>query len=120
MQDKKRWCNAIAFSVYALMFTIYQSHLVPFGYHFILLSRFISPQGPIKLFNFKLFTRSESVACYHCGERVATRSVVKMPFNGKQRDLCCHGCEAVLMLVEANGLTDEYLSGKSGAEPITS
>ena len=101
-----------------LMFMKYQNRLVSFGYHssgiscLLLLCR-------IKLFNFKLFTRPESVTCYHCGERVAVRSVVKILFDGKQRDLCCHGCEAVLMMVEANGLTGEYLSGKSGVLPIT-
>jgi len=70
-------------------------------------------QSQINLFNFKLFTRPESLACYHCGERVAVKSVVKMQFDGAQRDLCCHGCEAVLMLVDANGLTSDYVAEKS-------
>ena len=68
------------------------------------------------MFNFKLFTRAESVACYHCGERVAVKSVVKMQFDGAVRDLCCHGCEAVLMLVEANGLTSDYVAEKNSAQ----
>lgn len=73
-------------------------------------------QSQIQLFNFKLFTRPESVTCYHCGERVAVRSVVKMEFDGVERDLCCHGCEAVLMLVLANGLTSDYLTEKASAQ----
>jgi len=76
-------------------------------------------QRIFKLFTFSLFNRAQTCSCYHCGEQVAVRSVVKMLFDGKQRDLCCHGCEAVLLMVEANGLTSDYLSEKNNAVPIT-
>jgi hypothetical protein len=59
-----------------------------------------------------LFTRQETVACYHCGEQVALRHLVRGMFDGEQRDLCCHGCEAVLRMIESNGLTGEYLQNK--------
>jgi len=60
-----------------------------------------------------LFARQETVACYHCGERVALRHLIRGAFNGEQRDLCCHGCEAVLRMIETNGLTGEYLQNKT-------
>jgi len=69
----------------------------------------------IDVFKFKFFSRPESLACYHCGEQVSVRDVVKHTFHGQSRDLCCHGCEAVLMMVESNGLTDTYLRDKASA-----
>ncbi|MET3105315.1 hypothetical protein AAKU67_001064 [Oxalobacteraceae bacterium GrIS 2.11] len=68
---------------------------------------------------FGLFTRRESIPCYHCGERVALRHVVTLKFDGALRDLCCHGCEAVLMMVESHGLTDEYVQNKNSTALLT-
>lgn len=99
--------------------TLDQSGFGQFGYYSAIYPLFIRPPVRLKLFNFKLFTRPQTCACYHCGERVPVRDVVKMLFDGKERDLCCHGCEAVLMMVEANGLSAEYLSEKNSAQPLT-
>jgi len=74
----------------------------------------------VKLFHFKFFTKSPSIACYHCGDQVALRDVVVHDFHGESRQLCCHGCEAVLMMVEANGLSNAYVRGKSTTQPLTS
>ncbi|TDK68417.1 heavy metal translocating P-type ATPase metal-binding domain-containing protein [Sapientia aquatica] len=64
-------------------------------------------------------TKQESVACYHCGEQVSLRRVVRADFNGASRELCCHGCAAVLMMIETNGLIDVYLSNKSPVKPVS-
>lgn len=66
----------------------------------------------------RLFTRPETIACYHCGEPVALHNAVRLNFDGEQRDLCCHGCEAVLMMVESNGLTYEYVKNRVTQWPV--
>jgi len=50
---------------------------------------------------------------------VSLRDVVRMDFNGAQRNLCCHGCEAVLLMVESNGLMSDYLLNKDATQPLT-
>ena len=55
---------------------------------------------------------ADSVSCYHCDERVAKRHVIVAVFAGLERELCCHGCETVLLLVAANGLTETYVNSK--------
>ena len=59
-------------------------------------------------------TRQQNkVCCFHCGDYVSQRRVVRCDFDGASRELCCHGCAAVLRMVEENGLTSQYWQDKS-------
>jgi len=100
-------------------FTPDQSHFFEFGYDCRPNAKSTTP-GSIQLFNFKFFTKSPSIACYHCGDQVALRDAVVHEFHGAPRDLCCHGCVAVLMMIEANSLTNDYLRDKAITETLTS
>lgn len=41
-------------------------------------------------------------------------------FNGNAQAVCCHGCLAVLQVVERNGMTQQYLQEKSGMKVAVS
>ena len=66
-----------------------------------------------QLVNVPQWTRQQvRVPCYHFGELVAQRRIVMADFDGAPRELCCHGCAAVLHMVEKNGLTSAYLQDR--------
>jgi Cu2+-exporting ATPase len=46
--------------------------------------------------------------CYHCGLPVPETSPFHTKIMGEQRELCCHGCQAVAETIVANGLEDYY------------
>ncbi|NMM36835.1 MAG: hypothetical protein HHJ09_04865 [Glaciimonas sp.] len=64
----------------------------------------------------EIFARSAAanpkIACFHCGERVRQRRVVQVVFDGVCRDVCCHGCAAILSTVEQLGQSEQYLALK--------
>lgn len=56
------------------------------------------------------------VACFHCGELVRHKRIVHVVFNGLTRDVCCHGCAAILSTVEQLGQCEPYLIQKQQLE----
>ena len=55
----------------------------------------------------------EKIECYHCGERMKEKKALYIHFNGQQRPVCCHGCQAILMTIERNKMVSEYLHARS-------
>lgn len=49
--------------------------------------------------------------CFHCGEPVV--QVIELEFAGQTRQLCCHGCLAVLQTIQQAGRSEEYLAHKA-------
>ena len=47
-------------------------------------------------------------ACYHCGLPVPREASHVVAVDGRQRSMCCAGCEAAAQLIVDNGLTDYY------------
>ena len=47
-------------------------------------------------------------ACYHCGLPVPREARHVVAVDGRQRSMCCAGCEAAAQLIVDNGLTDYY------------
>jgi hypothetical protein len=56
------------------------------------------------------------IACFHCGELVRKKRVVPVIFDGICRDVCCHGCAAILSTVEQLGQSEQYLARKQQLE----
>ncbi len=56
------------------------------------------------------------IACFHCGELVRQKRVVQVVFDGVSRDVCCHGCAAILSTVEQMGQTEQYMTHKQQLE----
>lgn len=56
------------------------------------------------------------IACFHCGELVRQKRVVHVIFDGVCRDVCCHGCAAILSTVEQLGQCAPYLAQKQQLE----
>lgn len=56
------------------------------------------------------------IACFHCGELVRQKRVVHVVFDGACRDVCCHGCAAILSTVEQLGQIEPYLARKQQLE----
>lgn len=48
------------------------------------------------------------IACYHCGLPVPEASPYRAVILSEQRELCCHGCQAVAESIVENGLEDYY------------
>lgn len=48
------------------------------------------------------------IACYHCGLPVARGTHFRVLVDGRERSMCCAGCEAVAQAIVANGLADYY------------
>lgn len=46
--------------------------------------------------------------CYHCGLPVPPGVDLPVEIDGKPRQMCCAGCQAVAQAIVANGLTDYY------------
>jgi hypothetical protein len=55
---------------------------------------------------------ADRIACFHCGDSVKRSKAVAVAFDGEQRQVCCHGCAAVLNTVEQMGMTAQYLEQK--------
>ena len=49
-------------------------------------------------------------ACYHCGLPVPEDVHLPVSIGGEEREMCCHGCQAVAQAIVANGLQDYYRS----------
>lgn len=50
--------------------------------------------------------------CFHCQEVMSVRQVVTVRFDGAERQVCCHGCAAVLATVQENGLSQQYWAAR--------
>lgn len=51
--------------------------------------------------------------CYHCGQPIPDDVELSVAVAGKERPMCCHGCQAVAQSIVANGLEDYYRSRDS-------
>jgi Cu2+-exporting ATPase len=60
---------------------------------------------------------ADEQACYHCGLPVSPDTHFHVSVEGKDRRMCCAGCEAVAQAIVGNGLTDYYRH--RGAMPET-
>jgi hypothetical protein len=60
----------------------------------------------------KLFIPSERLVCFHCDERYRPSKNVDVVFQTELRQVCCHGCAAVLKTIEQQGLVQDYLNAK--------
>lgn len=49
-----------------------------------------------------------SDSCYHCGLPVPDGIDFPVEVDGRQRDMCCAGCQAVAQAIVAGGLADYY------------
>ena len=62
---------------------------------------------------FSSFQVSEKINCFHCDEKMKKHKALFTVFNGNSYPVCCHGCVAVLQVIERNGMTKQYLQAKS-------
>lgn len=46
--------------------------------------------------------------CYHCGLPVPEGADYRVEIDGRSRDMCCHGCQAVAQAIVDGGLTSFY------------
>jgi len=53
-------------------------------------------------------TPSADPSCYHCGLPVPPQVHHYVNVDGRQRNMCCIGCEAAARLIVDNGLSDYY------------
>lgn len=60
---------------------------------------------------FKQFSEEKRI-CYHCDDTMRLSKVVLVDFDGKSREVCCHGCAAILKNIEAQHLIAEYYQAK--------
>lgn len=51
---------------------------------------------------------SDLASCYHCGLPLPPAADFRARILGEERELCCHGCQAVAEAIAANGLEDYY------------
>ncbi len=52
--------------------------------------------------------------CFHCQAPMTARQVVTVQFDGAERQVCCHGCAAVLTTLQENGLCQSYRAARNG------
>lgn len=66
------------------------------------------------LFNFAAKFSHSAVRrpCFHCADLMYEREILPVMFDGEIRQVCCHGCVAVLQTVEQHGLQSEYYLSK--------
>lgn len=50
----------------------------------------------------------DRAGCWHCGEPIPTGVEISAEIGGQARDMCCHGCQTVAMLIDSAGLTRYY------------
>lgn len=60
---------------------------------------------------FKQFAEEKRI-CYHCDDTMRQSKVVLIYFDGDNREVCCHGCAAILKNIEAQHLIAEYYQAK--------
>ncbi|MDR3220469.1 MAG: heavy metal translocating P-type ATPase [Candidatus Accumulibacter sp.] len=48
------------------------------------------------------------LTCYHCGLPVPPQTRYRVTVEGRERHMCCAGCEAVAQAIVGNGLADYY------------
>ncbi len=53
-----------------------------------------------------------NIPCYHCHELMLEQDVIAVNFAGQERQVCCHGCQAVLQTIESSKMTQDYLRFK--------
>ena len=46
--------------------------------------------------------------CYHCGLPIPSTAEFPVEVDGRRREMCCTGCQAVAQAIVANGLDDYY------------
>ncbi len=51
---------------------------------------------------------SEIQNCFHCGLPVPDDADYRVEIDGRPRDMCCHGCQAVAQAIVDGGLTSFY------------
>jgi hypothetical protein len=61
---------------------------------------------------FSSFQASEKIVCFHCDEKMKKSKALFATFNSHSYPVCCHGCLAVLQVVERNDMTKQYLQAK--------
>ena len=47
-------------------------------------------------------------ACFHCGQPVPQGSHYHVVIKGEERDMCCHGCQAVAQAIVDGGMESFY------------
>ena len=47
-------------------------------------------------------------SCYHCGLPVPDGAEYPVEIHGQERDMCCHGCQAVAQAIVDGGLESFY------------
>ena len=62
---------------------------------------------------FSNFQKSEKIDCFHCHEKMKKHRALFTMFNGNLYPVCCHGCLAVLQVIERNGMTQQYMEAKN-------
>jgi hypothetical protein len=56
--------------------------------------------------------RAARLRCFHCDESMSQAQSVAQLFDGSERQVCCHGCAAVLDTVQQNGLVAQYWAAR--------
>ena len=46
--------------------------------------------------------------CFHCGLPLPGGEAIRVTIAGTERAVCCHGCEAAALVIDAAGLADYY------------
>lgn len=67
-------------------------------------------------FAFKFSRSGSRRPCFHCAEPMHESEILSVKFDGEIRQVCCHGCVAVLQAVEQHGLQSEYYLSKLPTE----
>lgn len=68
--------------------------------------------GLFSVFPFKLFRTGVRHPCFHCDELMYESEKLPVMFDGEIRQVCCHGCVAVLQAIEQHGLKSDYYLSK--------
>lgn len=55
----------------------------------------------------------EKLDCFHCDDRMRKSKAVPILFDGEIRQVCCHGCAAILASIEKVHLIEEYYQSKT-------
>ena len=50
----------------------------------------------------------EAQACWHCGESIPPGVDIRADIGGRDRSMCCHGCQTVARLIDSAGLSRYY------------
>lgn len=51
---------------------------------------------------------AESTYCFHCGLPVASNLKIFVEYKGKNKPMCCYGCQAVSQAIIGSGMDDFY------------